>query len=184
MTMAYTIHGDASRFAVQWELNDDPAGHYLLGKMCFWVGNKRVGNYELGTALSDVLVNLTYLVGDCGNRRADQHCHLTSEDTFSLLQRGLFDPEPSLSHVVEEGSWARFNISLPVDIFDGWRLYLIDCELRSRLLVGHWSEESDEFVFLMEGSLPIGEFDRVIIEFQRELEATWEDIRSRSQGST
>ena len=171
--MGLVIHGDVTRFGIQWELETDPAGHYLLGKMCFWVANNRVGNYELGTALSDVLMSLTYLVGDCGNRRGARFCRLSSEDAFTLLHRGLFDSDPSLSDMVEDESWGRFSVSLPVDVFDDWRLYLLDCESCSRLLVGHRSPKSDEFVFLMEESLAVGVFDRTIIEFQKELKATW-----------
>jgi hypothetical protein len=167
------ILGDITRFAIQWELDPNQEGKYLLGRICFWVGSIRIGNYEIGTALSDVLVNLAHIIGDCGKRSGDRFCHLSPENAFSLLHKGLFHSDSSLSQIVEDESWARFCVSLPVDIFDNWRLYLVDCESRSRLLVGCMHEESDTFEFLLEKSLLIGEFDRIIIAFQKDLEALW-----------
>lgn len=54
--MPVMIHGETERFAIEWELDHDLAGHFLLGKVCFWAGNARIGDYDLGATLSDVLV--------------------------------------------------------------------------------------------------------------------------------
>jgi hypothetical protein len=174
------LHGDKTRFAIQWELDADPVGHFLLGKMCFWVANTVIGNYESRTTLSDVLAELVYPVSDCGKRRGDQFCHLSAEDAFSMLHRGLFESDPSLCRTVEDESWARFDVSIFVDTFQRWRLYLVDCEFGSRFLVAHIPKESDHFEFVMEQSLRVGEFDQVIIEFQRELELALEEHRNDS----
>ncbi len=171
------IIGKKSRFAIEWEFAADPVGMFLQGRVCFWVGGVRVGNYELDTTLSDVLINLAHLVGDCGKRQSHRLRHLSPADAFSTLQRGLFDSDPLLSLVVEEEQWARFDISIPVDVFDDWRMYLIDCGSQSRLLVSHKRGDSHTFVLLLEQLLSPGEFDRVITEFQSNLEATWEQHR-------
>lgn len=164
------ILGVRERFAVQWELDRDPGGGILLGRVCFWVANTRIGDYELGTSLSDVLVNLQYPVGDCGNRYSQRFCCVEATNVFHLVQSGLFDSDPSLSHLVEDESWARFDISIPVDVFDGYRIYLFDCLDNSRLLVGNRPPHLDHYVFLLEQQLVRGEFDEVIRSFQKALE--------------
>src|SRR5690349_19497582 len=106
-----TLRGTKESFAVQWELDADPGGQLLLGRICFWVSNTRIGDYELGTSLCDVLVNLQHLAGDCGNRHSQRFCTMTAREAFSLVHRGLFESDPSLSGLVQNESWGRFDIS-------------------------------------------------------------------------
>lgn len=163
------LFGNRERFAVEWKLDDDPGGHWLFGKICFWVGNSAVGDLDLGTSLSDVFLNLVHPVGDCGHRLGERFCALKAEDAFGLLHRGLFDSKESLSALVEEETWARFDVSLDVDVFDGWRMYLIDCPTESRLLVGKWHPSSTECTFTKEQKLAVGEFDEIIRALQKDL---------------
>jgi hypothetical protein len=161
--------GIKDRFAVQWELDLDPCGSLLLGKVCFWVGDVKIGDYDLGTSLSDVLVNLQHPVGDSGNRHSQRFCCMASSEAFCLIQEGLFESSLSLSGLSEDERWARFDVSLPVDVFDGYRMYLFDCSENSRLLIGHRPPNRERYEFVQEQRLEKGEFDVVIRSFQEEL---------------
>jgi immunity protein 42 of polymorphic toxin system len=165
------IHGDKTRFAIQWELNSDHAGHWLLGKVCFWIGGMMVGDYDSGATLSDVLVELKYPVGDCGNRRSERFCKMEPGDAFATIHAGLHEYEEPLSSIVDDESWARFDVLIPVDVLVRWELYLFDCDVASRLLVGHYAPGSEKCVFQMEQRLRVGEYDQIITEFQSELDA-------------
>ena len=165
------IHGDKTRFAIQWELNSDHAGHWLLGKVCFWIGGMMVGDYDSGATLSDVLVGLKYPVGDCGNRRSERFCKMEPGDAFATIYAGLREYEEPLSSIVDDESWARFDVAIGVDVFDRWQLYIFDFDGYSRLLVGRYCRDSEKCVFQMEQRLRVGEYDQIITEFQQELDA-------------
>lgn len=120
--------GDRSVFAIQLELNSDPGGGWLFGRFCYWIDRKQVGDYELGTSLRDVFFNLKWITHDCGNRRGGPLCYSRPEELFELLDRSLYGVEELAPDVWLPESPARFDIRPPVDIFDGWKVYLVECE--------------------------------------------------------
>ena len=161
--------GNKKRFAIQWDLDLKTCGPLLLGRVCYWVTDTMIGDYDLGTALSDVLASLTYPVGDCGDRDSSRFCSLAGFDAFSLVHRGLFDSDDAISREVEDERWARFDVSLPVDVFDHYRMYCFDCGTESRLLVGSFQENTETYDFLLEQRLRRGEFDEIVRSFQTAL---------------
>ena len=167
------ILGTKERFAVEWELDEDPGGQLLLGRVCFWAASARIGDYGLGTSLSDVLISLVYPVGDCGSRQSQRFCSMTASEAFSLVQSGLLESDPSFSRLVEDERWARFDVSIPVDVFDGYRMYLFDCSDTSRLVIGHRPPDREAYGFSVEQRLKKGEFDEIIRSFQGELEVAF-----------
>lgn len=169
--------GNKNRFAIQWEVSPDPSWPYLYGKACFWVGGLQIGNYEMGATLGDFLSCLKYPVGDCGNRHSKRLCNMKGKEVFDVLNGGLFDGTEHLTSLAEAESWARFNVSISIDVFDNWRFYLLDCESYSRLLVGRFSSLDDTYNFSAEQILSTGEYDEIIIEYQRLLEDAWESTR-------
>src|SRR5215470_5140722 len=52
------VVGEPSRFAVEYDLNENYSGLWMFGRFCYWCGGERVGDYELGTSLRDVLFQL------------------------------------------------------------------------------------------------------------------------------
>lgn len=170
--------GNRNRFAIQWDLDLQNCGRLLFGRTCYWVNGTMIGDFELGASLSDVLVSLSYPVGDSGDRDSDRFCPMTGEDAFALVHRGIFESDEAIAREVDHERWARFNISLPVDVFDGYRMYLFDCHSESRLLVGIRKPDRQQYEFLFEQRLSRGEFDEVIRSFQAELAAAARICRS------
>ena len=68
----------------------------MQGRVCIWVGNAMIGDYDLGGTLCDVLGALKYPVHDCGNRNSDFFCQNSPEGIFRQLQSALFDGDPAL----------------------------------------------------------------------------------------
>jgi hypothetical protein len=120
--------GDRSIFAIQLELNSDPGGAWLFGRFCYWIDGKQVGNYELGTSLRDVLFNLKWIAHDYGNRRDNRLCLSPPEELFELLDRSLYGVEKLPPNVSVPECPARFDVRPPVDVFDGWKVYLVECD--------------------------------------------------------
>lgn len=163
------IHGNKERFAIQWELHTDSCGKWMYGQICYWIQGQRVGDYNIITSLADVLTSLMYPVGDCGRRVGGRLCTLNGKDAYNTLHAALFEGDPSLADEANGDTWARFDVSLLCDVFTGWRLYILDCESDSRLLVGHRPKNSSTFEFWKEIKLFRYEFDKIVIAFHNAL---------------
>lgn len=118
--------GNKKTFAVEYELNNDYGGEWMYGKICYWIENQEIGNYQLGTSLRDVLFGLKYILYDSGNRTDTYLCQTLPEDLFYQLNELIYRvEEDNFNHSLEAP--ARFEVSINVDVFDGWKIFLIDC---------------------------------------------------------
>ena len=163
--------GDRESFAVQFELDEEYEGPWLFGKFCYWIGGIRVGDYELGTSLRDVYFGMKWLPHDCGNRGGGILCNLTPEESFSALDGALYRDEvsPDTGHCELPDSPARFNVSIPVDVFDKWKIYLIECECVARMLF-----RNTEDGVIRVTNLSQGVFDSVIKEVHAYVERLYD----------
>ncbi|MCE3199835.1 immunity 42 family protein [Paenibacillus sonchi] len=170
------IFGEHSIFAVEFELDQEYNGVWLFGKFCYWVRGKRVGDYELGTSLRDVLFSLDTLVQDNGNRTQMELFGLSGSDLFTRLDGALFGYERTLyDEVAVKETWARFNVTLPIDIFDGCKVYLIDNLEMSRMLFRNLNE-----VEVQEEKFEKGLFDDVISRAHQELAILYKNTINNS----
>lgn len=130
------------------------------------VKGRRVGDYELGTSLRDVLFSLDTLVRDNGNRTDIGLFGLDGGELFSVLDSALYGYEESQyeKKAIQE-SWARFNVVLPVDVFDNYKIYLVENYQTSRMLIKHVSDDEPQDVMF-----PKGMFDEVIYLAHQELD--------------
>lgn len=130
------LFGDKDQFAVQAEIDEHHGGVWLFGKFCYWITGNQIGNYDLGTSLRDVWLQMHWVVRDCGNRKGGPLCRLEPKETFVRLDELLYGPKElvsdSISDLIE--SPARFDIRIPVDTFDEWKLYLLECDSSSLIL--------------------------------------------------
>jgi hypothetical protein len=163
--------GDRESFAVQFELDEEHQGAWLFGKFCYWIGGIRVGNYELGTSLRDVYIGMKWLPHDCGNRRGGILCSLTPEEAFTALDGALYANEVCTDTQYPElpDAPARFDISVAIDVFNQWKIYLIECDGVARILM----RNTEDGVVRMT-TLPQGVFDGVIKDVYAYLEGLYE----------
>ena len=160
------IFGDRSRFAVEYDLDDDHGGEWLLGRFCYWCGGARIGDFELGTSLRDVLFQLERIAGDAGRRTNPRFRGVSADQVFNLLNAALFGPGSfTQSEVANEEQWARHVILPSVDVFDGWSGFLIEEPSSARLITTCLRGGRIEEVLLK-----AGEVDHVLKEVVRELE--------------
>lgn len=132
------VVGDPARFAVEYELDPVHGGEWLLGRFCYWCGGVRVGDYELGTSLRDVLFQLERIHSEAGRRANPRFADLPAEQVHALLSAALFGPgAPADPGVVDDEQWARHLVFPAVDVFDAWRAYLVQANDRDRLIAAH-----------------------------------------------
>lgn len=170
------IFGNRSIFAVEFELDQEYNGVWLFGKFCYWIREKRIGDYELGTSLRDVLFSIDTLVQDSGNRTQVELFGLSGSDLFTRLDGALFGYEKTLYvDVAVKENWARFNVVLPVDVFDGCKVYLVEDLEMSRMLFRNLNE-----VEIQEEKFEKGLFDEVISRAHQELAILYNNAINKS----
>ena len=168
--------GDKKSFAVELSLDENYNGAWLCGKLCYWINGVQVGDFELGTSLRDVLFQMKWIVHDCGNRHGGILCELRPQDVFSKLDESLYgsSEDQASNDFLLPDSPARFNITLPVDIFDQWKAYLLECGDKSTILFKNIHDMD-----IKEGVIPTGLFDNVIKEVYEFLNYCYEkEIKS------
>jgi hypothetical protein len=165
--------GNKQTFAVEYELNNDYGGEWMYGKICYWIENQEIGNYQLGTSLRDVLFGLKYILYDSGNRTDTHLCQTLPEDVFYQINVLIYRvEEDNFNHSLEAP--ARFEVSINVDVFDGWKIFLIDCIDFSIILFKSINDEKVKYSRLQKG-----EFDDAICKLSDDLERIYESTNTR-----
>jgi hypothetical protein len=162
--------GDPSRFAVEYDMNEDYGGAWMFGRFCYWCGGLQIGDFELGTSLRDVLFQLERMGRDAGHRDSVRFRTMPARDMFRLLDSVLYgDADLNTCRVAEEEQWARHNLVPPVDVFDHWKGFLVEDHHVSRVVFAYVSNpEVREFV------LKPGEVDEVLNAVRRALREIYE----------
>jgi hypothetical protein len=161
-----SVFGDMSQFAVEYDLDNDHGGEWLFGRFCYWCGGTRIGDFELGTSLRDVLFQLERIAGDAGRRANPRFRGMPADQVFNLLNAALYDPGPTTQfEIANEEQWARHTILPPVDVFDGWKGFLVEEDSSARLITTCLRDGTIEEVLLK-----VGQVDHVLKEVVRELE--------------
>ncbi|QOK93389.1 hypothetical protein HF908_09840 [Ralstonia pseudosolanacearum] len=160
------LFGSKERFAVEFELDDDHGGAWLFGRFCYWIGGERVGDYDAGASLRDVLFQLKYIVGDGGERFCPRLAALPAAKIFKLIFDALRETNRDIfDYASLDFMPARLDVCIPVDIFNAWNVFLIEGEEEAKLI---YQAEGTQDTKLT--TLPVGEFDFVIKATQSELE--------------
>lgn len=158
--------GSKDTVAIEYSLNEDSGGEWMFGQMCYWIHGAQVGDYEDGTSLRDVFLQYRSVVMDCGNRQDDRLC-ANLDATYAILNDALYTNTETGDTIA---SPARFEIKPLVDIFDNWKIFLVDCEGKSIVFVKEpgCEDPKDHVIELME-------FDVVAKRFYEELGRLYED---------
>lgn len=127
------LFGDKKKFGVQIELGSQYGGVWLYGNFCYWINNEMIGDFDMGTSLRDVLFQMKFASSEPLDRSSSKFCSLSSQDFFNYLDDELYGNIDSENVDNDEDLW-KFDISIHVDIFDLWKIYLLDCRGFSKIL--------------------------------------------------
>jgi hypothetical protein len=164
------VVGEPSRFAVEYDLNANRGGEWMFGRFCYWCGGRRVGDFELGTSLRDVLFQLEVLARDRSLWASRRFNHMSAIDVFRLLKAALFGAaDLNNASVAEDEQWARHNVCPPVDVFDCWKVFLLEDEPTARLIFAR-----EPYLDAIELLLRAGEVDAVLDVVQKALGDVYE----------
>ncbi len=164
------IIGTKDSFAVEYELDTDFGGKWMYGKVCYWINGKQIGDYELGTSLSDVLFQLKYMIHDNDKRDDESLCLLSPSDIFFQINESIYGENKKVYAYTPETP-AKFNISIPVDVFDQWKIFLVDCNESSIVVYKKLDDVNVHFAYI-----PKGIFDQCINKLYTSLESIYDGI--------
>ena len=164
--------GSKSRFAVELSVNESHGGSWLFGRLCFWVSGSMVGDFELGASLRDALFQIEHILHGRQRRSNPSLMPLPATEVAAMLDDGLFlGNNPSTEEVAVREEWWRHNVTPPLDVFSGWKIFLVESEASARLIVQHPDRS------VTERSLDVGEVDQILAETQMALTELYEPER-------
>lgn len=168
------VFGDKARFAVEFSVNQDHGGVWLFGRMCFWLFGSMVGDFELGTSLRDALFQIEHVLRDRGRRNSPSLMQLPAATVARMLNEGLFlGTNPASEEAALREEWARHNVTPSLDVFSGWKIFLIESTASARLIAQRHEQPATEY------SLGVGEFDQVLAATQTALNELYESNRAK-----
>lgn len=127
------ILGNKDNFAIQYEITN-VFNQYIYGKICYWIQGKQIGKYE-ELLLSDIFLFLPTIIKDSGNRINETFFNMESEKLVYLLSgKAFLEDNIEMEKKANEEQWARFNLSIPLDVLGSVSLFLIDSISNSRII--------------------------------------------------
>lgn len=125
--------GSKDKFAIQYEVTN-VFNQFIYGKICYWIQGKQIGRYE-EILLSDMLLFLPTIIKDSGNRINENFFDMDTKKLVHLLSGAAFlEDDVEIEKKANEEQWARFNLSIPLDVLGEVSLFLIDSNKNSRLV--------------------------------------------------
>lgn len=160
--------GEKKQFAIQFEVVD-VINQFVYGHICYWINEIQIGDFTSTTILSDVLVFLPQIVKDNGKREHERFFDMKKEEVCYLLGGQAYFDSEEYEEIALKETWARFNIELGLDVFNGVIINLIDNEKKSRIV---FSNSEDIFEIYLEK----GVVDDVFFCFYKEFDALYEEL--------
>ena len=152
--------GEPSRFAIEYALDGDYGGEWLFGRFCYWSDGQRIGDFDLGTSLRDVLFQIDPIVQSKNRRKSQRFKKLSAIDAFRILDAAIFGTvDLNNASAAENEQWALLNVVPPLDVFDCWKAFLIEDEISARFIFA-----GDPYLNVKEILLRPGEVDVVLGE--------------------
>jgi len=149
----------------------------MNGHFRYWCGGREIGNFRLETSLRDVLFMLDGMRRDMGKRQNTRFWNMSPTDMFRLVDAGLFgkrDVAP-LELSIEE-QWARHNIGPSVDVFDDWKVFVVENETRGRVVFARHPYTNVEMV-----EMNAGEVDTTLESTRAALDEIYEREKAAQQ---
>ncbi|MCO4859847.1 immunity 42 family protein [Herbaspirillum sp. WGmk3] len=167
--------GDSTRFSITIELDPQYGACWLFGRIAYWISGEMVGSYDIGTSLRDVLFQMEPILADSGRRISQRLFLLEKEKIFFLVESALERSNEAIyAYVPANVLPARFDVRIPVDTFDSWKIFLVDGEEEAKLMY-----RNIDSPYVKQIHLRSGEFDDVFAKAHAYLDQLYEAEVSR-----
>lgn len=172
------IIGNPSRFAIEFELKPQYGGVWMWGHLRYWCVGTELGDFRIDTSLRDALFELDGMRWAVGKHESERFQKMPALEMIRQLHAGLFPflygehglVPPGLP---EEEQWARHKIAPCVDVFDGWRVFLVESDHTGRIVYAR-----RPFTEASSVEVSRGEVDEVLMRARQEMDAVYERERA------
>lgn len=165
--MNVTMIGDRSRFGIEFEIDADLLGdpeysRWCFGRLRFWCGSMPIGAWEEVTALCSIAAHARSVSNEVGQRAGHGLCALDARSVAATISSALYEDHGQDDRVVAADArrYSPLVVSPSVDVFDSWRIILIECDMAARLI---WYRLDD--MNISECLLGKGEHEAVLRDF-------------------
>ncbi|MBB4595383.1 immunity 42 family protein [Xanthomonas cannabis] len=156
------IYGDKNLFAVEMQLDNNSGGQWMLGKFCYWLNGERVGNFEDGTSLRDVYLQMAPILKTKNRNFNDIDLNYT--EIHRAINESIFGEECVISNA------ADYLAAPPVDVFDGFKIFVFSKEDDKYIIT--YQKEDCEINFTC---LPRTKFLETLHQSYEEMERIYEE---------
>jgi hypothetical protein len=148
------IFGQCSTFATEYSLPDNHGGVWMFGNARYWCGGREIGSFSEQTSLRDLLFMLDGMRRDFGKRQNPRFWNMPATDMFRLVDAGLFGKrELAPVSLSMDEQWARHNITPAVDVFDDWKVFVVESDTRARVVFSKYPYPNIESVEMNAGEV-------------------------------
>jgi Immunity protein 42 len=98
------------------------------------------------------------VVRDNNNREHQCLFNLSAEELYKRLNSAIYKENSEFESIAQEECWARFQIDIPIDIFDNWKVLLVELPPKARIVYSYFEGN------VVEVQLPSGIFDQAITD--------------------
>jgi len=151
---------ESEQFGIEFDLDNNYGGQWMFGRVCYRLGDIRIGDYDLGTSLRDILYFWERIACYANKRTNEKLMLLNKEDLINLLSSGLFGNRLASAELTERATneeWARHDVIPTIDVFDNWHVFLVENDEMGRCIYQNLITMA-----CYECRLAHGEFDRVL----------------------
>jgi hypothetical protein len=164
--------GSRERFAIEYAYVRGwvtEGQKWLYGHICFWAGGKRLGDFDDTVTLGVAIAEGNHILSHRGTRCDPELMSKSAQESFRIMDNALYeDDERTLEEIEADGAkYWRFAVHALTEAFDRWKVYLVEDELRARLI---WRQLHDDDCTVHEAILLPGEFDDILEAVVQELQ--------------
>lgn len=162
-----SLIGNKEKFAIQYEITE-VVNQFIYGHICYWIDGIQIGDFDSSTIISDVLIFLPQIIKDKDKREDESFFRMEKERVCYLLGGQAYLDDEKYEEQALNGMWARFDISIDLDVFSDTMVKLIDYLERSRIVF----VDNEEFIH--ECYLKKGIVDDIFYSFYNEFNDLYE----------
>jgi hypothetical protein len=131
-----------------------------------------VGDFETTTSLSGTIGHMYYIVKDAGKRECPELYYASNEDAFWSLSCAIYeDPRTPPNKIPLPELFAVFEGKIPIESFDGWKIYVVDCGNKTIILYNNM-ENDTIFSYIIDRGL----FDSAILDLYKHIDSLIDSI--------
>ena len=130
--------GRKNDFAIEYCLDANFGGKWLLGRIAYWIDGEMLGDYALGTSLANTLNFFFGLIKYAGRKKTPGFCGIAANKVYEIIDGAIFGDDDTFDRCVDDellcASPGLLLLTPAIDVFDRCRAYSFECEASDAII--------------------------------------------------